>query len=111
MHVFSRADLQNSKLQPLILLIFLRENAIFYKIGIFKKNPKNLRKIFPKPSRNPPKILPKSMKNRKKSIKKAMMTPGAPKMRKKCEKLRKNAKNEQIHFSILILKKYKKIKQ
>ena len=26
------------KLEPLILLIFPRENAIFYKIGIFKKN-------------------------------------------------------------------------
>ena len=57
------------KLEPLILLIFPRENAIFYKIGIFKKNPKNLWKIFPKSFQNPPKILPKSMKIRKKSKK------------------------------------------
>ena len=60
------------KLETWKILVFPRENAIFYKIAIFDKNTKNNRKISlkpsqnpPKPSPNPPKIHSKSMKNKK----------------------------------------------
>jgi hypothetical protein len=63
------------KLETWKILVFPRENAIFYKIAIFDKNAKNIAKILfkpsqnpPKPSPNPPKIHSKSMKNPKKLI-------------------------------------------
>ena len=80
------------KLEPLNLLIFPRENAIFYKIGIFKTNPKNLRKIIPKPSQNPPKIPRKSTPNRNKSIKIDKKDQDDLRTAKNSKKMRKNAK-------------------
>ena len=87
--IFDRFSIRKLSLQPLILLISSRENAIFYKIAIFDHNIQNHRKTLPKSFQNPPQIHPKSMKNKKKSIKKAIMTQEASKMQKKCEKLRK----------------------
>ena len=75
--IFDRFSIRELSLQPLILLISSRENAIFYKIAIFDHNTQNHRKTLPKSFQNPPKIHPKSMKNRKKSLKKATMTQEA----------------------------------
>ena len=55
------------------ILVFLKENAIFYKIAIFDKNAKNDReeespKNHPQILQNPPKIHSKSIRNQKKSI-------------------------------------------
>ena len=49
-----------SKLEPLILSLLSRRNAIFCKIAVSKKMRKNTPKTGPKPSQN----LPKSFKNR-----------------------------------------------
>ena len=73
------------KLEPLILLIFPRENATFCKIDVFKKNAKNPSKNFPKSIKNPPKIDQKSKKIDKKSF-------DGLRSRKNAKKMRKNAK-------------------
>ena len=80
------------KIEPLILVFFPRENAIFYKIGIFKKNPKNLWMVLPKSSQNPSKILPKSMKNRTKSMKKPRLYTKSQKCEQKFPKKRLSSK-------------------
>ena len=70
-----------------------KENAIFYKIGIFKKNSKNLRKILPKSFQNPPKILPKSLKIGKKTKKNDKNSQEKIRSPKNAKKLRQLAKN------------------
>ena len=54
------------KLEPLILLISPKENAIFYKISSFKKNANGLRDNIPKSFQNPREILPGSSQIRSK---------------------------------------------
>ena len=68
------------------MLVFSWENAISYKIGIFKKNAKNRRKIFPKPSQNPSQIDQKSKKIDKKSHDGLRSQKNAKKWRKSAKK-------------------------
>ena len=81
------------KLEPLILLIFPRENAIFYEITIFKRNAKKHRKMFQKSF----KIDPNFFQNQAKiDLKSEKIAPNRyfrltyPIKSKKCTKIAKN---------------------
>ena len=77
---FYRLFVNFSKLEPLILSLLSRRNAIFCKIAVSKK----MQKIIEKSPRNPPKIHPKISKNRWKFEKNRTKMPWWFKTRQKC---------------------------
>ena len=91
---FYRLFVNFSKLEPLILSLLSRRNAIFCKIAVSKKMRKHAPKISPKPSQNPPKIFKKSLNNLKKSNRNAMMIQNASKTHPRRAQRRKHAKNQ-----------------
>ena len=102
---FYRLFVNFSKLEPLILSLLSRRNAIFYKIAVSKK----MRKINPKTGPKPSQNLPKSFRNRQKIYKNRWKTPTWFEMRhetekneKNCEKVRKMSpkpsQEEGSHF-------------
>ena len=72
-----------SWLEPLNLLIFSWENAIFYKFAIFNDNTK----IIENSSKNLPQTLQKSIQNRQKSVQIKQKIQGGLRCAQKYEKL------------------------
>ena len=75
------------KVEPLILVLPSRRNAIFHKIAFFDNNQKNHRKNPPKTLPKPPKIDPKSQKIAKNLQKYTRWLEMRQKIEKNCEKV------------------------